>query len=118
MLAEAQPAPAPAPPAKPDEAPPRVPPVRDSREEFVPGDPLGTRFGGDSISGSLPFGDRSAVVARISASRNAGLKEGPSEEYSVAVAVSLALIIAGLALLAFRLYRRRGRSNFAGQEDR
>ena len=114
MLAEAQPAPA----AKPNEAPPRVPPARDSREEFVPGDPLGTRFAGDSIAGSLPPGDRFSAIARTTSGPNSSLKEDPSGDSHIAVALSMVLIIAGLALLAFRLYQRSGRANFAGHENR
>lgn len=104
FIAETQPAPNPATDA----------PVRDSREAFIPGDPLGTRFSGDSIAGTAQLGDRLAALARTGSETAA--PEAPERGSDAAVTVSILMIVAGLSLLGLYLYRRRGRFNFAGQD--
>jgi len=106
-IAATQPAtqPAPAAPAAP---------VRDSREAFIPGDPLGARFSGDSIAGTAQQGDRLAALARTVSEPVAPEAEEHASEG--AVTFSILLIVAGLSLLALYLYRRRGRFNFGGQD--
>lgn len=104
FIAEAQPAPKPAP----------VAPARDSREAFVPGDPLGARFGGDSIAGTVQQGDRLAALARTTSVADA--MELAEPESRVGMTVGILLLTAGLSLLALYLYRRRGRFNFAGHD--
>lgn len=86
---------------------------RDSRESFIPGDPLGGRFGVDgSIADSASQDERLAAIAR-----SAERVPPPAEEHEsqAGVTIGILLTVAGLALVALQIYRRRGRFNFAGQ---
>ena len=103
--AQTQNAPAPAPAATP--AP------RDSRQDFMPGDPLGSRFGGDSISGSTAQTERITVLAR------SGVEPGPlvderNQSRRVELLVVLA-VVAAAAVAVLWFYWHRGHANFAGQ---
>ena len=102
-IAEVQPAPVPAPAET----------ARDSREAFIPGDPLGARFGGDSIASTVEQGDRLATLSRTSSGSLAPAAD--EQESHGGMTISVLLIVAGLVLLGIQLYRRRGRFNFAGQ---
>lgn len=104
FAAAAQPAPASTP----------AEPARDSREAFIPGDPLGARFGGGSIADTASQGDRLAALARSSSDPVAPASEG--HESQGGLTISILLLLAGLSLLALYLYRRRGRFNFGGQD--
>lgn len=99
-LAETQPAPAP------------TPAPRDSRQDFMPGDPLGARFGGGSISAA------NAQTERITVLASGGAEPGMSlDERNRAKRVELLLVlavVAALAAAAIWLYWRRGHVNFAG----
>lgn len=89
-----------------------TPAARDRREEFIPGDPLGTRLGGESIAGTAAHNERIILQTRADpdASRSADERNRAHRAELSAVVLVLTL----LAVLVLWLYWRRGHVNFAG----
>ena len=79
----------------------------------MPGDPLGSRLGGESISGGVETGARVTVLARKGVEPGPGVDEqGRARRFETGVVLG---VIALLALGALWFYWRRGHVNFAGQ---
>lgn len=100
---------------QPESAPPPATPkpaVRDLREDFVPGDPLGTHFGGESISAHADPAERIALLARGGAEPGLTLEE---RNYARRIELAAVLVCVSMLMAALIwLYWRRGRVNFAG----
>ena len=98
--------------AQVDTAPAPSQPARDSRQDFMPVDPLNTRLGGDSISSTVVPAERITVLARN------GVEPGPSvDERGLSrrlELVTVLLVIAAIAVAAIWFYWSRGHFNFAG----
>lgn len=98
-------------PPAPEPAPPK-PAQRDSREDFIPGDPLGSRFGGGSITDAAAQTERITVLARSGVEPGLTLDERNRSKRIELIAVLC--VIAALAAGAIWFYWTRGHVNFAG----
>lgn len=94
-------------------APTPAPAARDSRQDFMPDDPLGLRPGANSISGSSAQTERITVLARSGVEPGLAIDErNRSRRIEL---LTVLLVIAAIAIAAFWFYCRRGHINFAGQ---
>lgn len=91
-----------------------APPARDLREELMPADPLGLRPGEGSLSQIATSRDNARLAAIASSGAEPGLSLEALERARRQEAVTVILLLVGLALAVIWLYRRRGRANFAG----
>ena len=98
--------------AQADSTPPPSQPVRDSRQDFMPGDPLGTRLGGDSISATVAPAERIAVIAQKGVEPGLTVDERALSRRLELITVLL--VIAAIAVAAMWFYWTRGHFNFAG----
>ncbi len=99
--------------AQAESAPPAAQPTRDSRQDFMPVDPLSTRLGGDSISSTAVSNERITVLARNGVEPGLSVDErGRARRLEL---VTVLLVIAAVAVAAIWFYWSRGHFNFAGQ---